>query len=305
MNGQTVRLSSSQKGTSDVSPAVVDGKAKERQKLTPKMLELSGLLQTTLEINELIALFSSELGRHLKFDGLYYIFDNLNIEIRLGNEAPHSCGYELTVAGEHLGGATFYRDAPFTRQELITTENLLSALLYPLRNTLLYQKALQSASTDPVTGIKNRVAMESAVRREINLARRHNTPLSFIMIDLDHFKKINDRYGHLYGDQALRAAAQCAQETIRESDLVFRYGGEEFLVTLNNTDLDGAALLAERMRQDIERLRPDLDQDIRMTASFGVVSLWDEEDAEQVFERVDKALYQAKKEGRNRVVATE
>ncbi len=305
MTVQTDRLSSGQESFPPISPEVLEGKAKESQKLKPKMLELSGLLQTTLEINELIALFSSELGRHLKFDGLHYSFNNLDIEIKLGKKELHSCAYELTVAGEHLGSAQFFRNTPFSRQELITAENLLSALLYPLRNTLLYQKALRSASMDPVTGIKNRVAMESTVKREINLARRNQAPLSFIMMDIDHFKKINDRYGHLYGDQALYAVAQCAQETIRDSDLVFRYGGEEFLVTLSGTDLNGASLLAERIRQEIEQLQPKLDKKIRMTASFGVVSLRDEEDAEQVFQRVDDALYKAKKGGRNRVVTAE
>jgi diguanylate cyclase (GGDEF)-like protein len=306
MNGQTDRLSSSsEENFPPISPDVVEEKAEKSQDLTPRVLELSGLLQTTLEINELIALFSSELGRHLKFDGLHYRFENLDIEIKLGRKEVHSCAYELTVAGEHLGGAQFFRDTPFTRPELVTAENLLSALLYPLRNTLLYQKALRSASMDPVTGIKNRVAMESTVKREINLARRNQAPLSFIMMDLDHFKKINDRYGHLYGDQALFAAAQCVQETIRDSDLVFRYGGEEFLVTLTGTDLDGASLLAERIRQKIEQLEPDLDKKIKMTASFGVVSMRDEEDAEQVYQRVDDALYKAKKGGRNQVVTAE
>ncbi len=305
MNGQTGTLSSSQKNFPAISPEVLAESTGVRHDLEPRILELSGLLQTTLEINELIAMFSSELSRNLKFDGLHYNFSNLNIEIKLGSQETHSCSYELTVAGDSLGSAQLFRNTPFTQRELTTAENLLSALLYPLRNTLLYQKALQSASMDPVTGIKNRSAMESAVKREINLAQRNQTPLSFIMMDLDHFKKINDRYGHLYGDQALHAAAQCAQDTIRESDLVFRYGGEEFLVTLNGTDLEGAALLAERIRQKIEQLRPNLDLDLKMTASFGVVSLRDEESAEQAFKRVDAALYQAKNSGRNRVVTTE
>jgi diguanylate cyclase (GGDEF)-like protein len=155
---------------------------------------------------------------------------------------------------------------------------------------------------DPVTGIKNRTAMDNAVKREIDLARRQGASLSFILFDIDHFKRVNDNFGHLYGDQALRAVATCAEETIRESDMLFRYGGEEFLVLLSGTSLDGAELLAERIRHAVEKLRPKLECDIRMTVSLGVVTLREEEDSAAVLARADEALYRAKEAGRNRVI---
>jgi diguanylate cyclase (GGDEF)-like protein len=301
MNGQASRTSEEQ-NNGQLPLAEAAGTPLAPADLAPRILEVSGVLQTTLEINELFALFASELGRNLDFDGLFYDFPIAKIDIRLGQEEIHSCSYELTVATEKLGTVRFFRSSPFNDQELITAENLLSALLYPLRNTLLYQQALQTAIMDPVTGVKNRTAMDSAVKREIDLAGRQGAPLSFILFDIDHFKRVNDQFGHLYGDQALHAVATCAEQTIRESDMLFRYGGEEFLVLLSGTSLDGAELLAERIRHAVEKLRPKLECDIRMTVSLGVVTLREEEDSAAVLARADEALYRAKEAGRNRVI---
>jgi diguanylate cyclase (GGDEF)-like protein len=301
MNGQTSRVPDEQNGAHHPHSGVA-ARSTLQADLAPRVLEVSGILQTTLEINELFALFASELARNLRFDGLHYDFPTANVDIRLGQEEIHSCSYELTVATEKLGSVRFFRSSPFNDQELITAENLLSALLYPLRNTLLYQQALQTAIMDPVTGVKNRAAMDSAVKREIDLAKRQEAPLSFILLDIDHFKRVNDQFGHLYGDQALHALAHCVEHTIRESDMLFRYGGEEFLVLLSGTCLEGAELLAERIRTAVEKLRPKLECDIRMTVSLGVVTLKEGEDPGAVLARADNALYQAKKAGRNRVV---
>ncbi|MCW8949374.1 MAG: diguanylate cyclase, partial [Sedimenticola sp.] len=209
-------------------PAHPDNNKETHYRFASKVLALSGILQSTLEINELLALFAKEIRQFIKYDGLTYRFPSLKIDIKLGDQPVHNCAYELVVAGDHLGDLNFFRNYPFEDSELEMIENLLAGLLYPLRNTLLYQRAVESATIDPLTGVRNRAAMDSSMKREIGLAQRHNTPLSVILMDIDHFKNINDEHGHLYGDQALKAAAQCAEQSIRESDMIFRYGGEEF-----------------------------------------------------------------------------
>ncbi|MCP4128710.1 MAG: GGDEF domain-containing protein [Gammaproteobacteria bacterium] len=270
--------------------------------LGPKRLELASILQKTLELEELINLFAQELGRHIPFDGLTYSFSPLDIKIELGRITQHNCSYELLITEENQGHINLHRDSQFQERELATAENMLAGLLYPLRNTLLYQLALQSATTDPLTGVKNRAAMDTSIKREIRLARRQNSPLSFILLDLDHFKSVNDQFGHLIGDQVLREVAKVAEETIRDSDIIFRYGGEEFLVLLSGTRISGATLLAERIRNNIENLRLFPDLKMRVTASMGVVSMIKDEDAESLFKRADSALYSAKNRGRNQVV---
>lgn len=270
--------------------------------LATKILALTGALQTTLEVNELVAIFSKEIRKSINFDGLSYQFPSLKIDIRLGDKSFNSCAYQLVVASDHIGDIKFFRRHPFQESELEDIENLLSGLLYPLRNALLYQQAVQSSSIDPLTGVNNRLAMDSAIKREIGLSRRSNSPLAFIMFDIDHFKSINDKFGHPQGDRALKAIAQCTEETIRESDMLFRYGGEEFLILLNGIDLLGAQLLAERIRHKVQNLNVIPKQNVKLTISLGVTILQDNDDAHSLIERMDKALYQAKSEGRNRVV---
>ncbi|HEB94941.1 MAG TPA: GGDEF domain-containing protein [Sedimenticola thiotaurini] len=274
-----------------------------QQPATSRILALTGILQTTLEINELMALFAKELGRFIAFDGLVYHFTSLDISIALGQQTGHSCEYRLIVSSEELGDLKLHRDHPFSREEMETAENLLAALLYPLRNALLYQRAVQSAMIDPLTGVKNRSTMKDSLVRAIELSRRQGTELSVLLLDIDHFKTINDRFGHLYGDQALKAVAQCADRSIRDSDALFRYGGEEFVILLSGTSLEGSLKLAERIRHNIERLHPLPDRDVSVTISIGVAMLQQDDDIDRLLERADTALYQAKSQGRNRVVA--
>lgn len=283
-------------------PSHPDLNQETHYRFASRVLALSGILQSTLEINELLALFAKEIRQFVKYDGLTYRFPSLKIDIKLGNQSAHNCAYELVVAGDHLGDLNFFRNYRFEKSEMEIIENLLAGLLYPLRNTLLYQRAVESASIDPLTGVNNRAAMDCSMKREIGLALRHQTPLSVILMDIDHFKSINDRYGHLYGDQALKAVAQCAGQSIRESDMIFRYGGEEFLILLTGTDLGGAELLAERIRQNVATMPPQTEKEIQMTVSLGVTSLRQGDDINSLFQRMDNALYSAKDDGRNRVV---
>ncbi|HXH89825.1 MAG TPA: GGDEF domain-containing protein, partial [Gaiellaceae bacterium] len=135
-------------------------------------------------------------------------------------------------------------------------------------------------------------------------ATRSQLPLAAVLCDLDHFKQINDVYGHGKGDEALAAASATMRATLRDSDLVGRYGGEEFLILLPDTDLDGAVVLAEKLCAEIARIEvPDVDRAI--TASFGVAAYpADAPDGEMLVRMADRALYGAKARGRNCVVAS-
>lgn len=276
--------------------------ADSKQRFASKILALTGVLQTTLETSELINLFAKELSGFVRFDGISYQLPELQTDISVGSLTKHSCQYQLLVSGEALGEIKIFRFNPFTQKDLETIENLLSGLLYPLRNALLYHRAIQTAMIDPLTGVKNRSTMFDAMQREIKLARRHGGSLSVILLDIDHFKQVNDNHGHLYGDQALRTVAHCVQRTIRDSDLLFRYGGEEFMILLSGTGVEGSSLLAERIRHEVEHMGSFGNKEIKLTVSLGVTSLKAEPDStEQMLERADTALYRAKEAGRNRV----
>ncbi len=159
-----------------------------------------------------------------------------------------------------------------------------------------------AALTDPLTGLGNRRHLDATLDIELQRAARTGEPLTAIMADLDHFKNVNDRFGHEAGDQVLKAFGAAMRAQTRAMDLVARFGGEEFVVLLPHTPLEGGRIIAERMRATFaETVVPPLREPV--TASFGVAQARGAETAESLLQCVDKALYKAKQSGRNRVVA--
>jgi diguanylate cyclase (GGDEF)-like protein len=267
-----------------------------------RALQISARLQTTLEVDKLISICAQEIKSSVSYHSVSYHHPEHGHSITLGEIARHTCNYRLVVNGQYLGEITFTRKRKFSQDESQMLEGLLCGLVYPLRNALLYTQALKAAFCDPLTGINNRSTMSTTLKREVELARRHDIPLSVIMLDIDRFKTVNDNYGHAAGDRAICAVADELAACVRSSDILFRYGGEEFAIILNNTGPDGAVLLAERIRQSLERVECSHNNSvIRITASMGVAFLEDTDDDEGLFKKADDALYQAKLEGRNRV----
>lgn len=267
---------------------------------TSKALEIAGMLQTTLDIGQLVKVFSQQINALIPHDSVSFEYKPLQIEVMHGNAEKHSCAYQLVVAAQSLGRLVLTRKKKFTANEATLLEHLLCCLVYPLRNAIMYQYALAAALTDPLTGVNNRAAMNSALIRETELARRHGNSLSLIALDIDHFKQVNDTYGHLAGDHVLKSVAEAITECARRSDILFRCGGEEFLLLLSNTNKQGAMLLAKRIRARIESGEYLYgDHVIPVTASLGVACFSKGDDSESLFEKADTALYAAKLAGRN------
>ncbi len=162
------------------------------------------------------------------------------------------------------------------------------------------QELEQLSSTDHLTGIPNRHSTEDRIQELVSKAVRHDRPFSLILIDIDNFKAINDTHGHAAGDRVLQEFGTILTERIRASDTAGRWGGEEFLIVCDESDIKGAGQLAETLRQYIERYR--FNHGSPLTASFGVTQYQTGEDSREMFSRADKLLYAAKNTGRNRVV---
>jgi len=194
----------------------------------------------------------------------------------------------------------------FIRKPVNMTE--LRARLRAASRLVRMQKQFKLlAETDALTGAANRRAFLQYLEMETEKARRHQTPVSVVMLDLDHFKAVNDTYGHAAGDQVLKDTVTEVQKCLREKDMLGRLGGEEFAVILHNADLDTAGQAAEHLRQTIEAMdvRNSAGKRIPVTASLGVTSVNLSEGldtAESLLQEADDALYEAKNSGRNRVV---
>ncbi|WP_253809436.1 GGDEF domain-containing protein [Vibrio sp. RE88] len=156
---------------------------------------------------------------------------------------------------------------------------------------------------DELTQLYNRRALEELLPKEMARSNRHGQPLSVLLLDIDHFKKVNDTYGHQAGDRVLRTTGKLLILQTRKDDLSFRYGGEEFLVLLPNTDVEKAVIVAEKLREAIKRARMLPSNVDSCTASFGVTQFNGEDDWQTAIERADQALYSAKENGRNQVTA--
>ena len=268
----------------------------------PDTLSLTAVLQTTLNLKDMLTLFMLEVEKHLNVDGVTYRHTEHGFVSQNGHSGKHRASYGLSLQEEPLGELTLSRNKPFSEQDLAVIEHLLCPLLYPLRNALRYHVALSAAYRDPLTGLDNRAALDEALPRQTELAHRHNLPLSMLVVDLDHFKLVNDSHGHAAGDCVLRTAALRMKALLRTSDRLFRYGGEEFVLLLPATDSQGATIVAERIRQVIGEERCECEgQAIAVTASVGIAQLGEGDNQHTLFDLADKAVYRAKAEGRNRL----
>jgi diguanylate cyclase (GGDEF)-like protein len=177
--------------------------------------------------------------------------------------------------------------------------NELNEKMSNLRQDLV--ATLEQMKRDPLTEVYNRAGFDSAIQYSVNMRFIANQPGTLVMIDVDYFKEINDRYGHSAGDDVLRAIATCLQRSfIRKSDLVCRFGGDEFSVILNDTTGEKSALLVERFAELVREVDvPYAPKDVRVTCSIGYTEISETDDVQSLLERADKALYQAKHDGRN------
>lgn len=262
-------------------------------------------LQSTLELDNMLETFYSHVSEVLSCDGMVYINKIKAIELEFGKTGKHSATYTVRSEKENLGELKFMRARPFVEAELAFVEALVGIIFYPLRNALKYKEALAQSYVDPLTGLLNRLSLDTIAPRELKLSQRHNKALSLLVIDLDHFKSVNDKYGHLAGDSALRMVAEIVKNSVRETDQVFRFGGEEFVVLLNESDASCAQITAERIRSNIEQTRIEHEKStFNITASLGISAITKSDSFTSLFQRADDAVYQAKQEGRNRVIAT-
>ena len=267
-----------------------------------RVLEMSDLLSRSLDLEKIIEVFSNEIRGEIPHQGYRYEYDEISASFSHGENAGHSANYRLSTQGQQMGEFTLFRNKSFSSEEICDLEELLCALIFPVKHAVMYQVALKSAYSDPLTGLNNRTSMEKNLPREIELSKRHHNSMAILVMDLDGFKHINDSYGHDVGDLVLREVGNVIHNAVRNTDLLYRYGGDEFVGGLVQTDLDGALDVSERIRLGVEALVMNSDLPVKgVKISIGVTMVQSNDCFKHAFKRADKALYSAKMSGKNRI----
>ena len=222
-----------------------------------------------------------------------------DLEPAIGTGGQFAC-FPMIIAGTPLGVLGIDAEPPLSDQQRRMLTAAAALLAASLKNAELFREVHENSVRDSLTGCFNRRHALEVMDAELRRARRSQMPLSMVMFDLDHFKRINDGYGHLAGDAVLAAVGVRMKTVLRGSDLKCRYGGEEFLILLPDTPVSGARRVAETLRKEIENPVLWNGESIAATASFGVTAITPgEQDPLVIMARADSALYRAKEAGRN------
>lgn len=260
-------------------------------------------LQTSLNVEELLSFFQDSIPHEMGLQSVHFtpVFHS-NLPSKKAFSG-HKQNLKLYTGNDYIGQLQlrFLKEPESSSSEIL--ESAARLLAFPLRHALEFQEAIRHSEQDTLTGLKNRNAMNHAIMKASDGAKRYGFPISILMLDIDYFKRINDTYGHLVGDKVLQRLAEVVQQSCRLADQAFRFGGEEFLMLLQNTDEVGALETAERLRKAIEI--NDFggvieEKDLPITVSIGISCHQPEDTRDSLIARADSALYTAKRQGRNR-----
>lgn len=263
-------------------------------------LQLQNRLHQHLDIQSLLEQFLMSVCVRFPVCGIRYTTADTGETFLAGRVTRRSDTASLLQGAESLGSIEIFAFSPMSTPG----HAIIAPLLSPLRNALAYHRAMHLARRDTLSGLGNRCALEQAMTTEAARAQRFGLPFTLLVVDIDHFKNVNDTLGHSAGDDVIRSVACELAACLRPYDQAFRFGGEEFVVLLGQTGIGKGMEIAERIRRRIAaRCRPAVDPGKRITVSLGVASFDPAQTLEQLFDRADKALYRAKETGRNRSVA--
>jgi len=254
-------------------------------------------LQTTLVLDEQLTLFAEYAKQIINLSGLQFQSTLGVSEVAQSDtsQTPHT--FDLHIENEHLGQLVYFCKYPLSSNITAKLENLHSVLHYPLRNALMYNRVLQLATKDALTGLNNRSQFNDSLAQKLERCRRQHRPFSLMLLDLDNFKQVNDSFGHKVGDDVLQEFSNVLCSSIRGTDTVFRFGGDEFAVLIDDPEFTTNKVVAERVMRLVKQSR--LLHQYQVTTSIGYTLANSQDCENEIFARADKGLYKAKAAGRN------
>lgn len=260
-------------------------------------IALLSQLQTTLDIEQILNIFSMEAAKLVSFVGLTLSYDDKTVKVPGSQIEKFEHSYPITVAG-NLIAKLVYSTAFALKQNLSAKlEQLHEQLKYPLRNAIEFDRLKRMSLKDHLTGVGNRASFEDNYDRLLAHSERKKEPFTMMLFDLDNFKQVNDDFGHERGDRILQSFARVLTHCLRNTDLIFRFGGDEFVALLDHSDSASAELVAKRIMTAINK--DPIMSNNGVTSSIGYAQWRQGDDDKSLFVRADRALYMAKAAGRD------
>lgn len=260
---------------------------------------LSERLQITLDLDLLLEIYANYAVTKVNFASLVFERPGRRHRITLSDHAQHAYQFPIGIGGHRLGEITYQALLPLADSQLDKLKRLHRKLAFPLRNAILHDQLRQQALTDLLTGLGNRAAFDDGLRRAMEQARRTALPLGLLLLDLDNFKQVNDREGHLRGDEVLADFAALLRQSLRTTDSPYRLGGDEFAVIVHDPHAGAAERIAERLRAGLDDHAGLAASGIGVSIGFALVQPGD--DPRRLCGRADAALYRAKASGKNQL----
>ncbi|PCH97071.1 MAG: GGDEF domain-containing protein [Gammaproteobacteria bacterium] len=249
-------------------------------------------LQTTLDLDKLLDIFAMEAARFIKFSGLYFKSKMVCKTLRGSRKAKNERQFELKLNDEFIGTISYSIDKPISMRHFKDLQRIHQIILYPLKNALQYHQAMQLAMQDSLTGLGNRRYFDEQLKRAMHNANRHHAQVGLVLGDLNKFKAINDTYGHSTGDQVLFQFANILRACIRDSDSIFRFGGDEFAIIVENASEYALDIIQNRIDSSLKSNA--LLAKYQVGCSLGTTFMNRADNEHTLFERADQALYRQK-----------
>ena len=249
-------------------------------------------LQTTLELDKLLNIFAMEASKYVDFSGLYFQKSELKSVVRGSKRGKSERLFELKINGHFLGLLTYAINSPISLTNYKKLNELHEHLIYPVNNAIQYQKAINLAMQDSLTSLGNRRYFDEQLKRAMHHANRHQKHVGLIVADLNKFKNINDTFGHHVGDEILINFGIALKNSIRDSDSVFRFGGDEFAIIVEEAGNESLKVIEERVYQAIAN--DFLLSKYQVSCSFGSTFMNRADTESSLFMRADKELYKRK-----------
>jgi two-component system cell cycle response regulator len=257
-----------------------------------RRMALMEQLQTSLEIDRLLNIFAMEAAKYVDFSGLYFKKGDTTASIRGSKQGKSERLFELKLNQNFVGILTYAVNSPISITNYKILNELHQYLIHPLNNAMNYQDALQLAMQDGLTSLNNRRCFDEQLKRAMHHANRQQSKVGLIVCDLDKFKLINDSYGHSAGDEVLIQFSHALKESVRDSDSLFRFGGDEFSVIVENATLDSLMVIEQRIHNAMAR--DHLLAKYEVSCSLGHTFMNRMDTQASFFKRADEALYQRK-----------